>query len=138
MSRIQVISVDLGDPIEQIISDDIRRLSEETIANIQTAADQKTKGPMRNDPETLATKAAYDLLFAAIPSKDSVEIDKLLEAASPAVTNPSSLMVRMKTLLRKMGNEYILRKRMRAGKAVYRLVPYNLEEVDTSQDIIEP
>jgi hypothetical protein len=128
MSKIQVISIDLGDPIDQIISDDVRQLSEETLANIQSAAEQKTKGPEKTNPETLATIAAYDLLYAALPSNQSVIIDELLAAASPAVTNPSALMVRMKTLLRRKGNEYILRKNSRGGKAAYRLIPYNLEE----------
>lgn len=137
MAKINVISVDLGDPIAQIISEDVRRLSEETIENIKAAANEKVKGPVRTDPETLATQAAYDLLFAAIPSKDSVEIEKLLEASSPAVTNPSSLMMRMKHLLRQKGNEYVLRKSTRAGKPVYRLIPYNLEEPENS-DSIQP
>lgn len=129
MSIIQVIHVDLGDSIEQIISDDVRKLSEETLANIKTAAEQKVK-VVKEDPETAATMAAYMVLFNAIP--DSVEISKLLEASNPAVTNPSALMMRMKALLRKMGNEYIIRKHTRGGKVVYCLIPYNHEDADNS------
>jgi hypothetical protein len=124
MTIINIIDVDLGDPIEQIISEDVQKLSEETIANIRTAAEQKVK-PVKTDQETIATQAAYELLLAAVPTKDTVEIDKLLKAASPYITNPSSLMVRMKHLLRKKGNEYVLRKSSSLGKAVYRLMPYN-------------
>jgi hypothetical protein len=137
MAKINVISVDLGDPIEKIISEDVRQLSEETLANIKMAANEKSKGPIRTDPETLATQAAYDLLFAAVSTGDTIEISKLVEASSPAVTNPSSLMMRMKGLLRQKGNEYILRKSTSAGKPVYRLVPYNLEEPE-NPDSIQP
>ena len=128
MAKIQVISVDLGDPVERIISDDVRQLSEETLTHIKMAADEKAKGPIKDDPETVATQAALDLLFAAIPTSESIEIGALLAASSPTVTNPSSLMMRMKTLLRKKGNEYILHKSTRGGKPVYCLVPYNHEE----------
>jgi hypothetical protein len=133
MAKINVISVDLGDPVEQIISEDVRQLSEETIENIKVAAQEKARGPIRSDPESLATQAAYDLLFAAIPTGEPVEINKLLEASSPAVTNPSSLMMRMKGLLRQKGNEYVLRKSMRDKKPVYRLIPYNLENIKDDQ-----
>ncbi|MCK9558585.1 MAG: hypothetical protein M0R50_11170 [Candidatus Cloacimonetes bacterium] len=131
MSIINVISVDLGDPIEKIISEDVRQLSEETIENIRTAASEKAKGPRRTDPESLATEAAYELLLSEI-SKDPVEISRLLEVSSPAVTNPSSLMMRMKGLLRQKGNEYFLKRSTRGGKPVYRLVPYNLEIEDAT------
>lgn len=128
MTKINIISIDLGDPIEAIISDDIRKLSEETIEHIKAAADEKAKPHnTRNDKETAATEAAYKLLFDAVANKESVEIDKLLAASSPAVTNPSSLMMRMKHLLRQKGNEYVLHKNIRNGKPVYRLMPYNLE-----------
>lgn len=127
MTKIQVISVDLGDPIEQIISDDVRQLSEETVANIKAAADQKVSRPIKMDQETIATQAAYDLLFAALPIKEEVGIDKLLEAAAPTIANPSALMMRMKHFLRKKGNDYILQKNIRDGKAVYRLIPYNIQ-----------
>ena len=137
MTKINVISVDLGDPVEQIISEDVRQLSAETIENIKIAASEKAKGPIRTDPETLATEAAYQLLFAAITTGDAIEIDILIEAASPAVTNPSSLMMRMKHLLRQKGNDYFLKKSTRAGKAVYRLMPYNLETIE-DPDSVQP
>ncbi|MFA5766584.1 MAG: hypothetical protein WC919_01505 [Candidatus Paceibacterota bacterium] len=130
MAKINVISVDLGDPIEKIIAEDVRQLSEETIENIKAAANDKVRGPIRTDPETLATEAAYNLLLEAVATGEPVEISKLLEASSPAVTNPSSLMMRMKGLLRQKGNDYILRRTTRAGKPVYRLAPYNLETAD--------
>jgi len=130
MAKINVISVDLGDPIESIIAEDVRQLSEETIENIKAAANDKARGPIRTDPETLATEAAYNVLLAAFATGEPVEISKLLEASSPAVTNPSSLMMRMKGLLRQKGNDYVLRRAMRAGKPVYRLAPYNLEVAD--------
>jgi hypothetical protein len=126
MAKINVITVDLGDSVEQIIAEDVRKLSEETIENIKAAANEKVKAPT-NDPATLATEAAYNLLFAAIETGEPIEINKLLDAASPEITNPSALMMRMKHFLRQKGNEYILRKRTRAGKPVYFLVPYNLE-----------
>jgi len=125
MAKIQVIPVDLGDPIEQIISDDVRQLSEETVANIRAAAEQKVPGPVKLDRETIATARVYDLLIAALPTKDEIEIDKLLLAASPDITNPSALMMRLKHFLRKKGNDYILHKSTRGGKAVYRLMLYN-------------
>ena len=125
MTKIQVISVDLGDPIEQIISDDVRHLSEETVANIKAAAEQKVPGPIRMDPETIAVQAAYDLLITALSTKEEIEIDKLLVASSPTITNPSALMLRMKHYLRKKGNDHILHKSTRGGKIVYRLIPYN-------------
>jgi len=130
MAKINVISVDLGDPIEKIIAEDVRQLSEETLENIKAAANDKIRGPIRTDPETLATEAAYNLLFEAIATGELIEISKLLEASSPAVTNPSALMMRMKGLLRQKGNDYILRRTTRAGKPVYRLIPYNLETPD--------
>lgn len=130
MAKIHVISVDLGDPIEQIISDDVRQLSEETIANIQMAADQKVPGPIKMDQETLATQLAYNLLIAALPTKEEVGIDKLLEATAPTITNPSALMMRMKHFLRKRGNDHILHKSMRGGKATYRLMLYNIPPKD--------
>jgi hypothetical protein len=126
MTKINIIAVDLGDPIEKIIAEDVRQLSEETIANIKMAANEKMIGPVRTDPETLATEAAYQLLLAEI-SKDPVEIDRLIAAASPAVTNPSSLMMRMKGLLKAKGNDYYIKRSTRGGKPVYRLIPYNLE-----------
>jgi hypothetical protein len=137
MAKINVISVDLGDPIEKIIAEDVRQLNAETLENIKAAANEKARGPIRTDPETLATEAAYGLLFAAIVTGEPIEIGKLLEASSPAVTNPSALMMRMKGLLRQKGNDYILRRSTRAGKPVYRLAPYNLEEAENS-DSIQP
>ena len=133
MAKINVISVNLGDPVEQIISEDVRQLSAETIENIKTAANEKAKGPIRTDPETLATEAAYQLLFAAMATGDAVEIDKLIEAASPALTNPSSLIMRMKHLQPQKGGDYSLKKSTRVGKTVYRLIPYNLEAVEDSK-----
>jgi hypothetical protein len=135
MARINVISVDLGDPIEKIIAEDVRQLSAETLENIKSAANEKARGPIRTDPETLATQAAYNILLAAFPTGESVEISKLLEASSPAVTNPSSLMMRMKGLLRQNGNEYVLRKSTHDRKPVYRLAPYNLEEPENTESI---
>ena len=137
MAKINVISVDLGDPIEKIISEDVRKLSEETIENIKIAANEKARGPVRADPESLATQAAYDLLLAAVPTGEPVEIGKLLEVSSPVVTNPSSLMMRMKGLLRSKGNDYFLKRTTRAGKPVYRLIPYNLEDAK-NPDQIQP
>lgn len=135
MAKIQVISVDLGDPVEQIISDDVRRLSEDTIANIQTAANQKKEKQI--NPETLAAEAACELLLAAVPTNELIEIDKLLEVAKPAVSNSSALIMRIKTLLRKKGNIYILRKKSRCGKPVYYLMPFNLE-TDNDNELIQP
>jgi hypothetical protein len=130
MAKINVITVDLGDPIESIIAEDVRQLSEETLENIKAAANDKVRGPIRTDPETLATEAAYNLLLEAVVTGEQIEISRLLEASSPAVTNPSALMMRMKGLLRQKGNDYILRRATRAGKPVYRLAPYNLETAD--------
>jgi hypothetical protein len=137
MAKINVISVDLGDPIEKIIAEDVRQLSAETLENIKAAANEKARGPIRTDPETLATQAAYDILLTAFPTGEPVEISKLLAASSPVVTNPSSLMMRMKGLLRQKGNEYVLRRSTRDRKPVYRLAPYNLEESENT-DSIQP
>jgi hypothetical protein len=127
MTKIQVISVDLGDPVEWIISNDVQRLSEETLTNIKAAADQKVPGPTKMDIETLAVQSAYNLLISALQTKEEVGIDKLLEASYPTITNPSALMMRMKHFLRKRGNDFALRKSSRDGKAVYRLIPFNIE-----------
>ena len=133
MSKIHIIDVDLGDSIDNIIASSIDTLSAETISNIEQASDlKKTVDAARGKknkvtPEDLATQNAIDLLTQT----DGTELrvitsEELLMAVHPVIDNMTSLVLRLKTALRKNG-KYRLEKTAKDKKAAYKLVLFNTD-----------
>lgn len=128
MTKIHIIPVDLGQSVDDIISADIQELHAKTLADIQIASEtkQRTERVKPPSPEDQATATVYQLLLDAYKDKRPINTNELMAAASPIATS-SALILRLKTYLRKAGNEYRLTKRTKGGIAVYELKPYNAE-----------
>jgi len=128
MTKIHIIPVDLGQSVDDIISADIQELHAKTLADIQIASEakQRTQQVKPPSPEEQSTTAVYQLLLDAYNEKHPVSVNEMMAIASPIATS-SALILRLKTHLRKAGNEYHLTKRMKAGVMVYELKPYNAE-----------
>jgi hypothetical protein len=128
MTKIHIIPVDLGQSVDDIISADIQELHAKTLADIQIASEakQRTQQVKPPSPEEQATAIVYQLLLGAYKEKLLINTNEMMAVASPIATS-SALILRLKTYLRKAGNEYCLTKRMKAGVMVYELKPYNAE-----------
>ena len=132
MSKIHIIDVDLGEPIEDIISSSINAVSTTTLANIEQAADMKAStnaargSKSKVTPEDVATQNAIDLLSNASGDKlPIISSEDLLKATSPVIDNMTSLVLRLKSMLRKRGNKYRLEKTALNKQPAYKLVSFN-------------
>ena len=132
MSKIHIIDVNLGDSIDDIIAANIDTLSTETIANIEQASVEKKSvdaargGKSKVTTEDIATQNAIDLLSKTDSDvMPTVTSEELLRATSPVIDNMTSLVLRLKTMLRKRGNKYRLEKTTVDKKSAYRLVLFN-------------
>jgi len=144
MAKMTIIDVDLSKNIGEIISDDVRELTQQNKDEIQKAIDEKKevveRKQARNQQEQNkidALETAYQLLLIGHKENKPISIDSLLEAVHPIITNNSALIARLKNYLRKQkGNEYIISRRKLGGKPVYELNPYNTRE--SNEQILPP
>ncbi len=126
-TKVEVIEVDLGEGIEEIISGDLTRLSEEDVQRINEAVTESAS-EVKSTPTNLVLEKICNMLEEATKSNRWLTIDELIAVSSPHITNPSGLITRIKNYLHSRGNTYVIRKRKRDGKSAYDLIPYNTEE----------
>ena len=136
MAKMTIIDIDLGERVEEIISEGVKEITEQNIAEIEKAIDEKKhiverkSAQLKQEQQVADTlEALYQLLLDAHKENRLVGIDELLEKAAPIITNNSALISRIKNYLRKQkGNEFVLVKRLRKRKPVYELNPFNTEQ----------
>lgn len=139
MSKVTIITVELGENIDTIISDDITELTSKNLEVVNQAIEQKQETMKvrqqkveKIDQEARAKVAAlatvYQALLAAHSKDDAVDLDEMIKLSSPAITNASSLVLQLKSFIRKEhDNEYVLQRKKRNKKPVYELIKFNAE-----------
>jgi type II secretory pathway pseudopilin PulG len=142
MREATIIDVDLGQGIDDILNEDLRKLTAENKLQIEkamadklsTAKKKTAKLQAKTQQEQLiqtALENAFQLLNTARSKDEAIPIDKLLEVSAPAITNPSSLISRLKRYLSDHGKEYVVKRKVRQGKPVYELLEYNANQQDS-------
>ena len=138
MSKIHIIDVDLGESIDDIISSSIDTISTTTLATIEQASearrvvDSARGNKNKVTPEDIATQNAIDLMLNAVDGVlPAVTSEQLITATSPVIDNMTSLVLRLKSMLRKRGNKYRLEKTSLGRKPAYKLAPFNSDLPDS-------
>jgi hypothetical protein len=136
MANVQIIDVKLGQAVEDIISDDVKELTEKNRKDIEdgierkkATIDQRSERVIKINQQERQIEAAlstcHDHLLKAT---EPVPISKLLELAAPVIDKPSPLIMRLKTFLRKVhDNEHVIVKCTRGGESCYTLEPFNAQ-----------
>jgi len=135
-TKVSIIEVNLGEDIDDMISEDVIELTQEakqeldnTIAvakNVQKLKEQKdlqeqkTKDDLQKTLDTI-----YDDLVEA--GNEGVLAESIVESIKPSIKTASAFSLRMKTYLRNKGNEYIMQRKKIDKKPHYVLIPYNKE-----------
>jgi hypothetical protein len=139
VAKATIISVDLGEDISEIISDDVREITEQNQEAIDEAiAEQRQVQRKRTDQAdaklrkeqavTSTLESIYDALLS-LPDGGYLTTEQMGEMARPIITNTSALVLQLKSFIRKhKGNAHVLKKCTRGGKPAYTLVPFNATE----------
>lgn len=137
MTEITIIEIDLGESIEDIINDDVKKLTEDNQKDIdkavaaskeaQQAKQQKANNSkLRDQKYTIALAQVYDLMTDNRGRNLTTSIDDMLEITKGIIDSPTSLAMRLKSYIKEHhDNEYVMTKCKRGGKTHYDLTPYN-------------
>lgn len=137
MTKITIIDIDLGESIEDIINDDVKKLTEDNQKDIDKAIaaskeSQKAKQQKANNSKlqeqkyTIVLAQVYDLMVDNRNRNLTTSIDKMLEITNGVIDSPTSLAMRLKSYIKEHhDNEYVMTKCKRGGKTHYDLAPYN-------------
>lgn len=139
MKKIEVIDVDLGQNIDDIISEDVEELAEQTkeaideaIAKkreVETRQTQRTQEKARKELQIReALERVYTGLLEATERESFLGLEEMAELAKPAITNTSALILQLKSFIRKhKDNAYVPKRRTKDGRPIYTLIPFNVE-----------
>jgi len=131
MVKGEIIDIDLGCDIDDIINDDIRRISGEDDLKIakliqDAAVDSGAVKQEIDDKNFAILEKVYDVLLHTVDSDDCVSVDEILSISGPYITSAIGFVQRMKSFIRiHKGNDYILKKRKRNKETCYCLLRYN-------------
>jgi hypothetical protein len=139
MAKITIISVDLGNNIDDIVSDDLKELTDKNRADIQEAIDRKKITEKTKEQKTekinqqaRAKQAAmanvYAELLSGYEQKRPVPLCRMMEIAGSTAANSSGLVLQLKAFIRKEHeNEYVLKRRTIRKQPTYELIPFNIQ-----------
>lgn len=138
--KMEIINVDLGMAVDDIVADDINRLTSKNEADIEAIASatrqkidrshtKRAQTQMANEEVRLskneALQRSFDRLVAA--GTEFLTLAELAEPAKPIfATNNSFITIFNRFLRSAHGGEYVLTKHQKAGKTVYQLRKFNL------------
>jgi len=134
-TKVSIIEVDLGEDIDNMISEDVIELTQEakqeldnTIAvakNVQRLKEQKDfkKQKSKDDLQEILNTTYNNLIEA----DKGILAEDIVESVKPLIKTASAFSLRMKTYLRNKGNEYIMVRKKINKKPHYVLEPYNKE-----------
>lgn len=112
--KVEILDVDLGCDVKQIITDDLVKMTAEQIAEISTIVDaEKTTqdyvARKKNEKDS-AKKAIDGKMEAAYQAMllGPVLVKETVAAMAPEVANGSAFVLRMKTYLRAKGGEHYI------------------------------
>ena len=136
-TKVSIIEVDLGEDIDNMISEDVIELTQEakqeldnTIAvakNVQKLKEQKNLEKQESkDSLQKILGTTYNNLIEA--GKEGILAESIVESVKPLIKTASAFSLRMKTYLRNKGNEYIMVRKKIDKKPHYVLEPYNKED----------
>lgn len=115
--KVTIIEMNLTDEIQQIISNDIAELTKENKEIIEQAAEEAKK----KYPEL---QNLYTLLLERSKIGATMTAEQLLANAPDGYKSISPLIIKFKSFLKSIGNEYVLVKK----KKEYYLVEYNVTD----------
>lgn len=137
MTKVTIIEVDLGETIENIISDDVKIITEKNQRNIDKAleaskqaqeASQKKSNTrkLQSQKYNMVLAKIYDVMTDRHSRGDFTSITEMLKLANPVITSPTSLLMRLKSYISKHhDSEYVLKKCKRNNVTHYQLIEYN-------------
>lgn len=134
MTKVFIIEIDLGVSIDDLIDNDVTELSkgaQEELDNAIKASKKVQELKEKKDKEAKESQSkvdqamseAYDKLVEA--GDNGIPVDEIKEIMGTAIPTTSAFTIRMKTLLRKKGNKYIISRSKKGGKAIYKFTIYN-------------
>ncbi len=141
MVKITIIDIDLGDSVEEIINNDVKRLTEKNQTEIdQALADHKIAAQAKQeksekqklekqsqDKALIACKQAYELLLANHKQNLTTAMSALITITESAIASPTSLIMRLKSYIKNFqDNKYVLKKCQRNNETHYELLEYNI------------
>jgi hypothetical protein len=136
-TKVSIIEVDLGEDIDNMISEDVIELTQEakqeldnTIAvakNVQKLKERKNleKQESKDNLQKILDTTYNNLIEAG---KEGILAENIVESIKPLIKTASAFSLRMKTYLRNKGNEYIMVRKKIDKKPYYVLEPYNKED----------
>lgn len=141
MAKVCIIDVDLGIDINKILESGVEELTAPAKEALEVAiADQKALNKLKEAKETEIQQkqdkldtimiAAYNMIKES--NENGVPVSTILDNVIPTVANASAFTMRMKTLLQKEGNIYILERIKRHGTPHYVFKPFNQESNESS------
>ena len=134
MTKVSIIDVRLDMSIDDIISNDVAKLTgksqkvlDEAIAMQKAVEEQKAKRAANkkksSDTITLILDKIYTIIEQA--GTNGVPVDDIMEIGRGPIPNASALTLRLKTFLRSKGNLYRLERKKHEGVATYYFIPFN-------------
>lgn len=134
MTKVRVINIDLGIKVDDLISQDIAEISGHARAVLTEAIDTQRKLVAVREAREAEKKAATDAITDALEKAYTIMFDgpddgvlstQLLAIVQPHIPTLSAFSLRMKTMLRDKGNDYILKKSGTGPRTRYRLEAFN-------------
>lgn len=134
--KLLIIDVNLGIDINTIISEDVAELSTTAKEKLETAIQSQKQLYAIRDEKNAEKKAASDALAEVMQkaydlilnTNDGASSAQILHIVQPHIATLSAFSLRMKTMLRERGNDYILEKKGSGARTRYILTPFNLEQ----------
>lgn len=137
MTEVTIIEIDLGIDIDDIISENIEALTNESKKELDLAIEmakerdklrerQKVEKENANDALSLAMEFVYNKLVDSMPN--GVPCDEVMERVKDSVPNQTAFTIRMKKILRNRGNPYSISRKKVAGVQHYFFTEFNGEE----------
>jgi len=134
MTKTSIIDVHLSMSIDDIISEDVAKLTGKAVKNLDEAIAIQKKVKELKDNKNAAKQASDDKLTAILDKiyttiedakENGVSVDDIMQIGKEVIPNTSALTLRIKTMLRKKNNPYRLERKKSKGIATYYFEPYN-------------
>ena len=126
MNEIQIIDIDLGQTIDEIISE----ATSKPIDIKLEPPDPKILAKIHKDTKLSAIdnklEHVYNQLVQASNDGRAMLLDEMVRATQPEIDNPTSLILRLKSFIKKTkGNKMVLHSTTINKKRAYKLIPFN-------------
>lgn len=136
MTKVSIVTVDLGFDVDELINRDISELSADAKSMLDIAIADKKKileTKQKLDAKKIQQESEINRVMTDAYTKlenagaNGVPVDDILVDVLGVIPNSSAFTLRMKTMLREGGNKWaIIRKRI-AKVPCYCFIPFNTE-----------